>query len=72
VSHRIPSAPPFYYASYVEWWILEYKGADRLGSLDTSYKENLGAIWAKICGESYNFRLVGKENLAEILEEMAN
>ncbi|MCB9808700.1 DEAD/DEAH box helicase family protein [Candidatus Peribacteria bacterium] len=53
------------------WWILEYKGADRLGSLDTTYKLNLGAIWADVCGKSHNFRLVGKDNLAEILEEIA-
>jgi len=53
------------------WWVLEYKGADRMGSLDTTYKENLGTIWAAVCGKSHNFRLVGKDNLAEILEEIA-
>lgn len=53
------------------WWVLEYKGADRLGSIDTTYKEQIGQIWASVSGKGYDFRLVTAENLPMIIEEIS-
>lgn len=52
------------------WWLLEYKGEDRLGSLDTSYKEELGKVWASRCGTGFHFALVTAENMANVLSEV--
>jgi len=52
------------------WWILEYKGADRIGSTDTTYKEHIGEIWASACGKANAFRMVTAENMATIIAEI--
>lgn len=53
------------------WWVLEYKGADRIGSLDTTYKEELGKIWSEVCGDSFHFRLVGEDDIADLMETLS-
>ena len=52
------------------WWVLEYKGADRIGSTDTTYKEKIGEVWGSICGEGHDFRMVTAENMANVITDL--
>lgn len=54
------------------WWVLEYKGADRIGSTDTTYKEQIGNIWSSVCGKGHAFRLVTAENMPNIIGEISS
>lgn len=50
---------------------LEYKGEDRLSNEDTRYKEDLGNDWAALDPDNRYFRVVGKEDVQEVLREVA-
>lgn len=50
---------------------LEYKGGDRLSNEDTLYKEGLGNDWAALDPDNRYFRVVGKEDVQEVLREVA-
>ena len=51
-------------------WVLEYKGAQLVGSVDSDYKEDMGTLWAEACGKKFHFHMVTEANAKEILEEM--
>ncbi len=50
---------------------LEYKGEDRLSNEDTLYKEELGDDWAALDPDNRYFRVVGKQDVQEVLREVA-
>jgi superfamily II DNA or RNA helicase len=52
------------------WWILEYKGEQLVGSADSSYKEEIGRIWAGTSGKKYHFHMITESNMKTVLEEM--
>ena len=52
--------------------VLEWKGADRITSDETLYKEALGDDWAALDPENRYFAVVGEENHHEVLREVAN
>jgi hypothetical protein len=51
--------------------VLEYKGENLFLNEDTLYKETLGNDWAALDPENRYFRVVGKEDVQEVLREVA-
>jgi len=47
--------------------VVEYKGADRIGSPDANEKTMLGELWEARSKGRCLFRLVGRDNLEETL-----
>lgn len=53
-----------------EVWILEYKGEQLVGSADSDYKDEIGKIWAELCGKMCHFYMVTESNAKAVLDKM--
>lgn len=49
---------------------VEYKGENLITNVDTIYKKELGEKWAKLAGKNYEFYLVGKSEIQEVIAKI--